>query len=231
MKYSILLFDADNTLLDFTKTEERSFIQTMKNHGYPYDVSIKKAYDTINHRLWKQYELGEITRNEVVFTRFGKLFEKIGVTGDGVAFEKEYQETLGSGSYVIDGALELLDTLKKIEGCRCYIVTNGAAKTQHRRLEESGIARFLDGVFISEELGCQKPAKQFFDIVFAAIGEEKKAETLMIGDTLSSDILGGNNAGIKTCWYNPNHLINTTEAIVDYEIADFQELYEILDIK
>lgn len=231
MKYPILLFDADNTLLDFTKTEEHAFIETMKSHGYPYDVAVKKAYDNINHALWKQYELGEITRDEVVFTRFGKFFEKIGVVGDGVAFEKEYQEMLSRGSYVLDGALELLEKLTKIEGCRCYIVTNGVAKTQHRRLEESGIVRFVDGVFISEELGCQKPAKQFFDIVFAAIGEEKKAETLIIGDTLSSDILGGNNAGIKTCWYNPNHLINTTEAVVNYEIADFQELFEILDIK
>lgn len=230
MNYPILLFDADNTLLDFTKTEEVAFLETMKKHGYPCDEEVKRAYDTINHGLWKQFERGEITRDQVVFTRFGKLFEAIGVEGDGVAFEKEYQETLGAGSYLIDGALELLEELKKIKGCECYIVTNGVARTQHRRLEESGIVGYVDGIFISEEIGCQKPSRQFFDVVFAAIGFEKKDEALIIGDSLTSDILGGNNAGIKTCWYNPNGMKNKTAAVVDYEIKYLDELFYILGV-
>lgn len=231
MDYPILLFDADNTLLDFTKTEEHAFRETMQKHGYPYDTEVKRIYDTINHGLWKQFERGEITRDQVVFTRFGTLFEELGVNGDGAAFEREYQETLSAGSYLIDGALELLEILKKEEGCQCYIVTNGVARTQHRRLEESGIVRYVDGIFISEEIGCQKPSNQFFDVVFAAIGDEKRKDALIIGDSLTSDILGGNNAGIKTCWYNPEGMKNKTQAVADYEIQCLSELYQIVGVK
>lgn len=229
MKYRVLLFDADNTLLDFTKTEEQAFTVTMDRHGYPHDSEVKKIYDELNHALWKQYERGEITRDEVVNTRFGKLFAQLGVEGDGILFEKEYQEMLSSGSFLLNGALEVLEKVKAA-GYKSYIVTNGVARTQHRRLDESGITNYVDGIFISEELGCQKPAKEFFDIVFAAIGEECRAESIVIGDSLTSDILGGNHAGIKTCWMNPEHLENNTIAHADYEIAHLEELYEILDI-
>lgn len=229
MNYSVLLFDADNTLLDFSKTEQYAFIEVMKNHGYPYDIEVKKAYDTINHGLWKQFECGEITREDVVNTRFGKLFQKIGIVGDGVAFEKEYQEELSRGCYVIDGAMELLTTLKQ-KGCKIYIVTNGVANTQHRRLRESGVERYVDGIFISDELGCQKPAKEFFNVVFAAIGEEHRKDSLIVGDSLTSDILGGNQAGIKSCWYNPNGYKNETKAVADYTITNLEELYEIMGI-
>lgn len=230
MKYPILLFDADNTLLDFTQTEQQAFVETMKKHGFPYDDEVKKTYDEINHGLWRRYEKDEITRDEVVNTRFGKLFEKIGVTGDGVAFEKEYQDMLGAGSFLMDGAITLLATVRRA-GHKCYIVTNGVAKTQHRRLEDSGIVRYVDGVFISEELECQKPAREFFNQVFEVIGEEHRKDALIIGDSLSSDILGGNNAGITTCWMNPDHLVNETPAVVDFEIAHLDELYQILGIQ
>lgn len=202
----------------------------MKKYGYPYDEEVKRIYDDINHGLWKKYEREEITRDQVVFTRFGKLFEKIGVKGDGVSFEHEYQDMLGQGSFVIDGAMTLLATLRRA-GYQCYIVTNGVAKTQHRRLEESGIDRYVDGVFISEELECAKPSQLFFDKVFDVIGEENRKSAMIIGDSLTSDILGGNNAGITTCWMNPNHLANETKAVADYEIAHLDELYDILGIK
>ena len=229
MEYSVLLFDADNTLLDFTKTEQHAFVEVMKKHGYPYDIEVKKVYDTINHGLWKQFECGEITREEVVNTRFGKLFGQIGIVGDGVLFEKEYQETLSHGCHVIEGAIELLASLKQ-NGKRIYIVTNGVANTQHRRLSESGIEGYVDGIFISDEIGCQKPAKQFFDVVFAAVGEEYRKEALIIGDSLTSDIVGGNQAGIKTCWYNPDGLKNESMAVADYMIQNLKELYGILGI-
>lgn len=230
MKYRVLLFDADNTLLDFTKTEEQAFVTTMKNHGYPHDTQTKAVYDVLNHDLWKKYERGEITREEVVNTRFGKLFAQMGVTGDGVLFEQEYQEMLGTGSFLIEGAVTLLEEVKKA-GYQIYIVTNGVAKTQYRRLKESGISDLADGIFISEELGYQKPSKKFFDIVFDKIGEEFRTESLIIGDSLTSDILGGNNAGIKTCWLNPEHHHNEMDASVDYEIAQLDDLYDILDVK
>lgn len=230
MRYPILLFDADNTLLDFTMTEQQAFIEIMKRHGFPYHSEVKAVYDKINHGLWKRYELGEITRDEVVFSRFGKLFSKIGVEGDGVLFEQEYQDMLGEGSFLLDGAITLLAAAKRT-GHKCYIVTNGVAKTQHRRLEASGIKRYADGVFISEELECAKPSHEFFDKVFAIIGEENRKDALIIGDSLSSDIKGGNNAGITACWMNPNHMTNETDAVVDYEIAHLDELYAILEIQ
>ena len=227
MKFEYLLFDADNTLLDFSASEHNAFINTMKKHGFPHDESIKKQYDEINHGLWKRYECGEISRDEVVNTRFGKLFETIGVTGDGVAFERLYQAALGDGHDTIKDAMTLLEKLKSM-GKKIYIVTNGVAVTQYKRLEASGIDKMVDGIFISEEIGYQKPSIHFFDAVFAEIAPFEKEKTLIIGDTLTSDILGGNNAGIATCWYNPKELTNTTIATVDYEIKSLMEVLSLV---
>ena len=146
------------------------------------------------------------------------------------SFEQEYQDMLGEGSFLLDGAIMLLAAAKRT-GHKCYIVTNGVAKTQHRRLEASGIKRYADRVFISEELGCAKPSHEFFDKVFAVIGEQNRKDALIIGDSLSSDIKGGNNAGITACWMNPNHMTNETDAVADYEIVHLDELYAILGIQ
>lgn len=225
-EYKTLLLDADDTLFDFKACEREALRLTFQKYGFPLNDEISQQYAEINKALWKRYELGELDRNTVIYSRFGMLFKQIGIENDGTAFEDDYQELLGMQHFMIDEAKEVLTYLQgKYE---LYIVTNGVTVTQHRRLRESGVDRYVKQIFVSEETGYQKPMKEFFDYCFKRIGNIDLSRTLIIGDSLSSDILGGNNVGIDTCWYNPDALVNHTSARVDYEIRNLSELYDIL---
>lgn len=221
-----ILLDVDGTLLDFKKAQQNALELVFKNHKIELSPSILSLYNEINHGLWKQYELGQISRDTVLFTRFVRLFKQLSIELDGIAFEKEYQALLGEGAYLLDGALDLVKYLKK--RYHLYIVTNGVAVTQHKRLASSGLDQLMNDIFISETLGYQKPDVRFFEECFKKIPNADSSKMLIIGDTLSSDILGGNNAGIKTCWYNPDNEENTLNARIDLEIKQLDELYEYL---
>ncbi len=225
-EYKILLLDADGTLFDFDACEREALNLTFQKYGYPLDGEIRKQYETINKDLWKRYELGELDRNTVIYTRFGTLFQNIGIDDDGIAFEDDYQEILGMQHFLLEDAAEVLGYLHGKYAL--YIVTNGVTATQYRRLRESGVDRYMKKIFVSEETGYQKPRKEYFDYCFARIDGLDLSKTLIIGDSLSSDILGGNNAGIDTCWYNPDALVNQTGALADYEIRSLKELYRLL---
>ena len=225
-KYKTLLLDADDTLFDFKACEREALRVAFQKYGFPLNDEISQQYAEINKALWKRYELGEIDRNSVIYSRFGILFQQIGIEHDGISFEDDYQELLGMQHFMIEGAKEVLTYLQgKYD---LYIVTNGVTATQHRRLMESGVNRFVKQIFVSEETGYQKPMKEYFDYCFKRIEDIDRSRTLIIGDSLSSDILGGNNAGIDTCWYNPDALVNTISARIDYEIRSLRELYGIL---
>ena len=225
-KYRTLLLDADDTLFDFGACEREALRLAFEKYGYPLNDEIRRRYSEINKALWKRYELGEIDRHRVIYTRFGELFRQIGIEDDGIAFEDDYQELLGMQSFMIEEAPEVLKYLQ--DRYDLYIVTNGVTATQLRRLHESGVDRCVKRIFVSEETGYQKPQKEFFDYCFQRIDRLDLSKTLIIGDSLSSDILGGNNAGIDICWYNPQGLPNTSEARVDYEIRNLKELYHFL---
>lgn len=221
-----VLLDIDGTLLDFAANQEYALNTAFSNHGITLTEEIVARYNTINHGLWKDYELGRIERDTVLNTRFVRLFEELEIAVDGIAFEQDYQTLLGEGAFLIDGALELVQYLHtKYE---LYIVTNGVAMTQTKRLKKSGLDQYMKKVFISESLGCQKPQLEFFNKVFAEIEAIDPSKTIIVGDTLSSDILGGNNANLITCWFNPNGHQNDTEAKVDLEIKQLSELRNYL---
>lgn len=225
-KYTTLLFDADDTLFDFDACEREALNKTFQKYGYNINDEIRKTYERINHELWKKYELGEIDRDTVIYTRFGNLFREIGIADDGIAFEDDYQELLGMQHFFIEDTPEVLEYLyKKYD---LYIVTNGVTRTQYRRLKESGVVQFVKNIFVSEETGYQKPMKEYFDYCFERIEGFDKSGTMIIGDSLSSDIKGGNNARITTCWFNPNHQKNRTDAKVDIEIHGLKELCDLL---
>lgn len=226
MIYKTLLFDADDTLLDFHKTEEAALASAFAACQIPLTPQVKALYHEINQNLWKRFERGEIDRNTVVYTRFQKLFDALGIQADGRAFEDDYQARLGEGAFLIDGALEVYCELSKT--CDLYIVTNGVSKTQRSRLSASGLLPYTKGVFISEDAGCQKPMKEFFDYVFSHIPGIDPSRAMIIGDSLTSDIRGGNHAGIDTCWYNPKGLSNNAGCTVTYEIRQLSELYQYL---
>ena len=221
-----ILLDVDDTLLDFKKTQDNALHNAFEKYGIELTEDIYSRYNEINHGLWKQYERGEIDRNTVLYTRFGTLFSELGIDVDGVAFEHDYQSFLADGAYLLDGALQAVNHLASYYDL--YVVTNGVASTQRKRLKESGLDQFMKNIFISEDLGCQKPDVRFFEHCFKEIPGLDRSKTLIIGDSLTSDILGGNNAGITTCWFNPRRLKNTTTAVADIEIHSLNDLYEFL---
>lgn len=225
-RYQTILFDVDETLLDFNAAQENALRKAFENHNYLLDDAVKASYHEINHGLWDQYEKGSITKQEVIYSRFVKLFEKLGIKGDGVLFEDEYQELLGQGHELMEEAIEVLETLSNTHDL--YVVTNGVSKTQRSRLKASKIENYMKDIFISEETGYQKPMKEYFDYCFARIPNLDLDKTIIVGDSLSSDILGGNNAGIDTCWFNPKGLTCQINVKINHEIKRLSELYHIV---
>ena len=229
MNYTTLFFDADNTLLDFTATETEALQHTFKLHGFTFEGELKKRYHEINGHLWRAYENGMCSREEVVNTRFVKLFHEFDISLDGVQFEQIYQSELGKSHILMKDALEVIDTLaKKFD---LYIVTNGVTATQYSRLRDSGLRPYFKDVFVSDEIGYRKPMKEYFDYCLSKIEHVKKEEILLIGDSLSSDIVGGTQYGIDTCWMNPKGNKNIKNLPIRYEIQELKQLYQILDVE
>lgn len=224
--FRTILLDVDGTLFDFEASERNALSETFKKYGYVLTEEIRNTYERINKDLWKQYEQGKIDRNTVIYSRFGNLFKSIGINDDGIAFEDDYQRILGMQHHLLEDALEVVQYLHTKYDL--YIVTNGVTVTQMQRLKDSTLDRYVKDIFVSEATGFQKPMKEYFDYCFARIGDIDKSRTMIIGDSLTSDIKGGNNAGITTCWYNPKGIKNDTDAVVDIEIRELRELYQIL---
>lgn len=221
-----VLFDLDDTLFDFHKAEKIALTKTLVHFGIDPTEETLALYSTINAAHWKRLELGEISREEVKVGRYRELFKTIGVECDPVKATAYYESMLSIGHYFIPGAPELLEELYR--KYRLYIVSNGTAKVQEGRIGSSGIAKYMDGIFISQILGANKPDKQFFDICFAEIPDFSLSETVIIGDSLSSDIKGGINAGITTVWFNPKRIENDNNIKPDYTIKELSEVPGLL---
>lgn len=222
-----LLFDVDDTLLDFTKAEAAAIYKTFTKHGVPVNDAIIKRYSEINSFVWKQLEMGLMSREKILVERFRLLFEELGLHDvSSHTVQDTYEYLLGVGHYFVDGAEELLRTLHgKYE---LYIVSNGTWNVQERRLNSAGIVPYFNDIFVSERIGHHKPSKEFFDACFERIPSFCRDEALIIGDRLSSDILGGINAGVKTCWFNPKNEAPDPCIPADYEIHKLSELPELL---
>lgn len=221
-----VLFDLDDTLFDFHKAEKIALTKTLVHFGIDPTEETLALYSTINAAHWKRLELGEISREEVKVGRYRELFKTIGVECDPVKATAYYESMLAIGHYFMPGAPELLEELYR--KYRLYIVSNGTAKVQEGRIGSSGIAKYMDGIFISQILGANKPDKQFFDICFAEILDFSLSETVIIGDSLSSDIKGGINAGITTVWFNPKGIENDNDIKPDYTIKELSEVPGLL---
>ena len=227
-KYTTLLFDADMTLFNFEGAEKAAFGIAMISCGIEYNAEDFERYRAINSRLWERYAQGEITKEYLQANRFAMFFETFDVPprADGVAANRVFVDTLADCSELFDGAIGLCRTLS--EKYELYIVTNGVSHTQKKRFYASPICSYFKDIFVSEDAGAPKPMREYFDYVFSHIGEEKREGSVIIGDSLSSDIKGGNNAGIDTVWYNPRGNENTTEITPTKTVGSYKELLELL---
>ena len=227
MTYKFLLFDLDHTLLDFDASEDIALTQLLKEEGVEDIQAYKSYYVPMNKALWKDLELKKISKQELVNTRFSRLFAHFGLEKDGMFLAQRYQFFLAQQGQTFSGAHELLDSLIEHD-YELYAATNGITAIQTGRLAQSGLAPYFNQVFISEQLQTQKPDAQFYERIGARIPNFNKKYALMIGDSLSADIQGGKNAGIDTVWYNPQHLENKTQAQPTYEVHSYQDLLDCL---
>ena len=226
-KYYCILFDADNTLLNFDAAENKALAETLVNYGIEPDAETVQTYRTINEELWRQLEKGQIRREKLFGERFSRFLKAINAAGDGVEMNRFYLEQLSTHPDLMSA--EVLDVLRELsEVATLAIVSNGAQKVQTRRLAESGILNYMEDVFVSEKMDCEKPGRKIFDAALRALGVENREHVLMVGDSLSSDIQGGANAGLDTCWFNPNHAENPGKVIPTYEITRLEELYPLV---
>lgn len=222
-KYTTLLFDADMTLLDFNRSMGEALKELFLFAGIGYSLEKENLYETINTGYWKRLEKGEVTREEVRVNRFRDFFAAIGYQGiTPLAAADYYMEALGSHGHLLPGAREMLDELKG--DFSFYMITNGSKTVQVRRLKETGLTPYFEEIFISEEIGAEKPTKEFFDKVLPRIREKDLSKMVIIGDSLTSDMKSGANTGIDTIWYNPDRKENNTGILPTYTAASFEEV-------
>lgn len=225
-RYNTLLFDADNTLFDFSRAEREAIILTMQAFGITPDEARVALYSQINDEMWKRLERGEITKNALRVARFADFLAAIGASADAVAMADAYVERLSLQAHPIAGAPALVRALAATH--RLYIVTNGIASVQHRRFAASPFAPYFKGLFISEEIGYEKPHPAFFAAVAERVPAFDADTTLVIGDSLSSDMAGGVGAGLDTCWYNPQGLANSKKLPITYTVRTLEEIFPLV---
>lgn len=226
-KYYCILFDADNTLLDFDAAESKALADTLRNYGIEPDAETVQTYRTINEELWRQLEKGQLRRDKLMAERFTRFLKAVDAAGNGAEMNKFYLDKLSTHPDL--AAPNVLDVLKELsEVATLAVVTNGFDRVQSRRVAESGMKDFIEEVFVSEKLDSEKPNRKIFDAALRSLGVENREHVLMVGDSLTSDIQGGINAGLDTCWYNPNHTENPGKVCPTYEISNLEELYPLV---
>ncbi len=222
-----VFLDIDDTLLDFHRAEAKALAKTLLVLGIEPKPETLSRYSEINARQWELLEEGKLTREEALTRRFDLLFAELGVVRSGAMARNIYENNLAVGHFFMPGAEELLETL--YGRYRLFIVSNGSAHVQEERIKSAGIAKYFEDIFISEEIGADKPNAEFFSRCFARIRGFDRRQAIIVGDSLTSDIRGGINAGIKTCWFNPGQKPARADIAPDFEIRALAELPELLE--
>jgi 2-haloacid dehalogenase len=225
MSYKILLFDLDDTLLDFGANETDSLNKLFQQHGYTFSDELFRVYNSVNKQLWADYEDGTIRLDDVLNSRFSETMLRLGKVVDGTEWECLYRELLGNGCQLMEGTLEVCQSLSVYH--RLFVITNGITKTQVKRLKKSGLYDFFEDIFDSQSIGFQKPSKEFFDFVMSHIKDFNIKEALIIGDSLNTDIKGGILSGIDTCWINKQSQKCSAEIHSTYTVTSIAEVYDI----
>ena len=222
-----LFLDLDDTILDFYKAEHIALGKTFRSFGLEPTEAVMARYSVINKAHWEMLERKELTREEVLVGRFAVLFSEYGIAVDPTLCARTYENNLSVGHYFLPGAYEAVERLSK--KYKLYLASNGTAKVQAGRLESANISHFFQEIFISQEIGANKPDIRYFEGCFRRIPDFDVAKAMIVGDSLTSDILGGKNAGMKTCWVNPAGKVAPENIHPDYEIKSLSELDSLLE--
>lgn len=227
--FTTILWDVDNTLLDFDYSCRASLSQCFSAIGKEITEEMIERYTQINDVYWKRLERGEVTKEQLLNGRFTDFFAEYDLKDiDVERFRKDYQQNLGNIYSFKDDSLTICKSLQT--KFKQYVVTNGVSSTQRSKLGLSGFTEVMDDLFISEEIGVPKPEKEFFEYCLEHVAEKDKSKILLVGDSLTSDIKGANTVGIKACWYNPKEILRPEGFHIDYEIADLHQIYDVLDV-
>ncbi len=222
--YDIVLLDADMTIWDFEASERLAMEDVLHHLQVPVREDIFAFYHKINGELWAAFDRKEVTKEELSYRRFRDLLDYVNRNGDPLALNAFYQQRLGSHSIMLPGALEMVQQLA--ERSTLYILTNGMRAAQTGRMATSPVKPYIKEMFISEDMGCQKPDKEYYDKVFACIGLTDKSRAVMVGDSLTSDVQGGINGGVDTIWYNPNRKPHNPAIMPTYTAYTMDEVVE-----
>lgn len=226
MKYKFLLFDADHTLFDFKMSEHNALKNALCELKLPSGEEEIERYSVINMRYWKMLERGEIDKKSLMLARFVEFAREYGFEDKAEELSVLYMTNLSRESILFDGALEMIEKLSK--DYRLFIITNGVKTTQDGRFGLSPITKYFEKIFISEEIGAEKPSLDFFDAVEKGIEGYNRDEALVIGDSLSSDIKGAINAGIDSLWYNPEGKEIPEGWNITYKLSSYEEILGLL---
>ncbi len=228
-QYSWILFDADSTLFDYQRAEVAALTRAFSQAGLSFRDDYLAAYRQVNYQIWMELERGEISREALKVERFERVFAAIGLATDTAVFSDHYLANLAQGSYLIDGAE---DTIRRLIGrVGLVLITNGLAAVQRPRLAGSALAGQFEHVVISEEVGAVKPDPAIFDATFSLMGDPGRDEVLIVGDSLTSDIKGGSDYGIDTCWYNPKGEVCALDLTIRYDVREITEVVTIAGLQ
>ena len=225
-RYDVVLFDADNTLFDFDAAEAQALDLTLAEYGYPVDDKSRNCYLTANRDLWARFDRGEVKREWLVVERFAALQRALGGHHDPAEMNTFYLARLAEAGCLLPGAEALCRAL--VPTCTLAIVTNGVASAQRGRFDRSPLKELIPWLFISEEVGYQKPQRQFFDAVLSAMSLPPSARIVVVGDSLTADILGAVNAGLDSIWYNPNGLSGRPDIVPTFEARSFDQVFQLI---
>lgn len=225
MKKTILM-DLDNTIIDFNECARHSIMGIFEDLGFPYNENVFNTFITENVKIWKRLELGEIDKPFLRANRWNIILDKLGIDYDGTIIEERFENGVAMGAYPVDGAYELLDYLQKKYDI--YVVSNGFRFVQESRIKIGNYGKYFKDIFLSEDIGIQKPDLRFFDYCYKNIGAPPKDELILIGDSLSADIKGGNDFGIDTIWFNKNGDPESDTIRPTYTVNKLKEIENIL---
>ena len=225
-KYRWIVFDADGTLFDYEHAELSALTRTFEHYGVRFDPEVHRLFTTINGRLWDEFELGMVSSQRLRVQRFEELIDALEVDVCPSSFSRDYLLNLGADSTLLPGAIEVVERLS--EDCGLVLATNGIAEVQNSRFSASSIKPYFTSLVISDEINVAKPDPGFFSEVFRRIGNPERAEALMVGDGLSSDIAGGVGFGIDTVWFNPSGKPNDASVVPTYEVSALSEILDLV---